>query len=186
MELDEFRKLLDDWLRAHSEELAPQHTGAVSLDEEIAQLNNVKRLAFEAGWNRYGWPERVGGFGGSSLLRAYLAEALTAQNLVEPGLYSMTEIPGAHHGGLRSPGARNHDGATAPEWRGDVVPGIFGAGDGKQPGVAHVPRNSDGRPVARQRPESVDEPGAVCTALRPTGEDRNAGVSTPGHHGVVR
>jgi len=92
MELEEYRKALDAWLDAHREELAPQHNGTVTLDDEIVQLNKVKRLAFDAGWNRHGWPERVGGFGGSSLLRAYLAEALTARDLVEPGLYSMTEF----------------------------------------------------------------------------------------------
>ena len=41
---------------------------------------------------RCGWPERVGGLGGSTLLRAYLGEALTTRDLVEPGLYSMTEV----------------------------------------------------------------------------------------------
>jgi alkylation response protein AidB-like acyl-CoA dehydrogenase len=41
---------------------------------------------------RWGWPERVGGLGGSTLLRAYLGEALTARDLVEPGIYSMTEV----------------------------------------------------------------------------------------------
>jgi alkylation response protein AidB-like acyl-CoA dehydrogenase len=41
---------------------------------------------------RYGWPERVGGLPGSTLLRGYLGEALTARDLVQPGLYSMTEV----------------------------------------------------------------------------------------------
>ncbi len=34
----------------------------------------------------------MGGFGGSTLLRAYLGEALTTRDLVEPGIYSMTEV----------------------------------------------------------------------------------------------
>jgi alkylation response protein AidB-like acyl-CoA dehydrogenase len=41
---------------------------------------------------RWGWPERVGGLGGSSLLRGYLGEALTARDVVEPGIYSITEV----------------------------------------------------------------------------------------------
>jgi alkylation response protein AidB-like acyl-CoA dehydrogenase len=36
----------------------------------------------------------VGGLGGSTLLRAYLSEAVTARDLVEPGLYSMPEVLG--------------------------------------------------------------------------------------------
>ena len=51
----------------------------------MAQLSKVKRLTFDAGWMRWGWPERVGGLGGSTLLRGYLGEALTARDLVEPG-----------------------------------------------------------------------------------------------------
>ncbi len=58
----------------------------------MAHLSVVKRLAFDAGFMRAGWPERVGGLGGSSLCRAYLGEALAARDLVEPGLYSMTEV----------------------------------------------------------------------------------------------
>jgi alkylation response protein AidB-like acyl-CoA dehydrogenase len=58
----------------------------------MAHLSRVKRLAYDAGWMRYGWPERVGGFEGSTLMRAYLGEALASRDLVEPGLYSMTEV----------------------------------------------------------------------------------------------
>ncbi|MGD0882852.1 MAG: acyl-CoA dehydrogenase family protein, partial [Acidimicrobiales bacterium] len=72
--------------------LAPAFDGAGTLDEQMVQLAKVKRLAFDAGWMRAGWPERVGGLGGSTLARAYLGEALTARDLVEPGLYSMTEV----------------------------------------------------------------------------------------------
>ena len=58
----------------------------------MAHLSAVKRSTYDAGWMRWGWPERVGGFGGSTLLRAYLGEALAARDLVEPGIYSMTEV----------------------------------------------------------------------------------------------
>jgi alkylation response protein AidB-like acyl-CoA dehydrogenase len=92
VELEEFRAGLDAWLDEHAEELAPEVEGKGTLDEQMAQLSKVKRLAFDAGWMRWGWPERVGGLGGSSLPRAYLGEALTARALVEPGLYSMTEV----------------------------------------------------------------------------------------------
>jgi len=92
MDLAEFRAGVDDWLAGHRDELAPAHRGVGTLDEQLAQLAKVKRLAFDAGWMRRGWPERVGGLGGSTLLRAYLGEALTTADLVEPGIYSMTEV----------------------------------------------------------------------------------------------
>ncbi len=92
MDLTEFRTTLDAWLDEHDGELRGDHAAGASLDHHMAQLSSVKRLAYDAGWMRWGWPERVGGFGGSSLLRAYLGEALTARDLVEPGIYSMTEV----------------------------------------------------------------------------------------------
>lgn len=92
MDLDTFRRDLDRWLDDNAGALAPHYTGLGALDDQMAHLSTVKRLAFDAGWMRWGWPERVGGLGGSSLLRAYLGEALTARDLVEPGIYSMTEV----------------------------------------------------------------------------------------------
>jgi alkylation response protein AidB-like acyl-CoA dehydrogenase len=92
MELDELRTSLDAWLDERGDALAPDHHGLGTLDEQMAQLTKVKRLTFDAGWMRWGWPERVGGLGGTTLLRAYLGEALTSRDLVEPGIYSMTEV----------------------------------------------------------------------------------------------
>src|SRR4051794_1476026 len=92
MELDEFRPAVDRWLEENAAELAPDFEGVGTLAQQMAQLAKVKRLTYDAGWMRWGWPERVGGLGGSPLLRAYLGEALTARDLVEPGIYSMTEV----------------------------------------------------------------------------------------------
>lgn len=92
MDLEEFRGALDSWLDAHADQLAPEEGAHASLDGDMAQLSKVKRLAYDAGWMRWGWPERVGGLGGSPLLRGYLGEALTTRGLVEPGIYSMTEV----------------------------------------------------------------------------------------------
>src|SRR5579863_7002312 len=92
MELAEFKVAVDRWFAEHEHELAPDFAGIGTLDEQMAQLRKVMRLADDAGFMRMGWPERVGGLGGSNLLRAYLGEALTTRDLVEPGLYSMPEV----------------------------------------------------------------------------------------------
>ena len=92
MQLDEYRTSLDGWLADHQDELALEYRGTGTMDQQMAQLSKVKRLAWGAGWMRWGWPESVGGFGGSTLLRAYLGEALTARDLVEPGYWSMPEV----------------------------------------------------------------------------------------------
>ena len=91
MELAEFRAGLDAWLDEHADGLAPP-SRETTLVEDMAHLAVVKRHTFDAGWMRWGWPERVGGLGGSPLLRAYLGEALTLRGLVEPGIYSMAEV----------------------------------------------------------------------------------------------
>jgi alkylation response protein AidB-like acyl-CoA dehydrogenase len=92
MELAAFRLALDEWLDQNEQVLTPDHQWAASLDDHMAHLTTVKRLTYEAGFMRWGWPTRVGGLGGSTLLRAYLGEALISRDLVEPGIYSMTEV----------------------------------------------------------------------------------------------
>jgi alkylation response protein AidB-like acyl-CoA dehydrogenase len=92
MDLPTFRREVDAWLDAEADALAPDPAAGHGLDADMAHLSKVKRMAFDAGWMRYGWPEAVGGLGGPTLLRAYLGEALTARDLVEPGVYSMTEV----------------------------------------------------------------------------------------------
>jgi alkylation response protein AidB-like acyl-CoA dehydrogenase len=90
VELSEFRVGLDRWLDEHQPDLEPPVSP--SFDQEMVHLARVRRLTFDAGWMRWGWPERVGGLGGSTLMRAYLGEALAGRDLIDPGLYSMTEV----------------------------------------------------------------------------------------------
>jgi alkylation response protein AidB-like acyl-CoA dehydrogenase len=92
MDLAAFRTALEHWLDENREALAPDAAAVTTLEGQMAQLSKVKRLCYDAGWMRWGWPEHVTGLGGSPLLRAYLGEALTARDLVEPGIYSMTEV----------------------------------------------------------------------------------------------
>ena len=92
MELGAFKAAVDAWLDEHEPLLACNYDGIGTLDDQMAQLRKVMKMAYDAGFMRMGWPERVGGLGGSNLLRAYLGEALTARDLVEPGIYSMPEV----------------------------------------------------------------------------------------------
>ena len=55
-------------------------------------MQRVKSVLFDAGWMRYGWPERVGGLGGSPMLRTELGAAIAARDLTDPGLYSLVEV----------------------------------------------------------------------------------------------
>jgi alkylation response protein AidB-like acyl-CoA dehydrogenase len=92
MDIAEFRTELRAWLDAHDSELAPPFAPPGTLDEQIAQMQRVKSILFDAGWMRYGWPERVGGLGGSPMLRTELGAALARRDLADPGLFSLIEV----------------------------------------------------------------------------------------------
>lgn len=92
MDLKEFRSKLEAWLDERADELAPPYEGSGTLDQQVAQISKVRRLAYDAGWMRWGWPERVGGLGGSSLLRACFGEALNQRDLVEAGFAAFHEV----------------------------------------------------------------------------------------------
>jgi alkylation response protein AidB-like acyl-CoA dehydrogenase len=90
--LPDYRVALHAWLDAHHDDLAPQYTPPGTLDEHVAQMQRMKAILFEAGWMRYGWPERVGGLGGSAMLRTELGAAIAGRDLTDPGLYSLVEV----------------------------------------------------------------------------------------------
>jgi alkylation response protein AidB-like acyl-CoA dehydrogenase len=87
-----FRADLHSWLAAHERELAPPFDPPGTLDQQIAQMQRVKSILFDAGWMRYGWPERVGGLGGSSLMRTEIGASLAARDITDPGLFSLIEV----------------------------------------------------------------------------------------------
>jgi alkylation response protein AidB-like acyl-CoA dehydrogenase len=90
--IGDFRAELGAWLDGHADELAPRYAGSGTLDEQVEQMQRVKRLLFAADWMRYGWPETVGGLGGSPMLRTELGAALAARDLADPGLFSLIEV----------------------------------------------------------------------------------------------
>ena len=88
----EFRSALHAWLDAHHDELAPRFDPPGTLDDHVHQMQRVKSILFDADWMRYGWPERVGGLGGSPMLRTELGAALAGRDLTDSGLYSLVEV----------------------------------------------------------------------------------------------
>src|SRR5512134_4075963 len=92
IDLAAYRAELRAWLDASHDTLAPRYPLPGTLDDHIAQMQRVKSLLFEAGWMQHGWPERVGGRGGSPMLRTELGAAIVARDLVDPGLFSLLEV----------------------------------------------------------------------------------------------
>lgn len=91
-DLAEYRAELHAWLDANHDELTPRYDPPGTLDDRVAQMQRVKSILFEAGWMQLGWPERVGGRGGSPMLRTELGAALAARDLTDPGLFSLIEV----------------------------------------------------------------------------------------------
>jgi alkylation response protein AidB-like acyl-CoA dehydrogenase len=91
-DLAAYRAALHAWLDAHHEELALRFEPPGTLDDRVAQMQHAKRVLYEAGWMQLGWPERVGGRGGSPMLRTELGAALAARDLADPGLFSLVEV----------------------------------------------------------------------------------------------
>ena len=142
-----------------------------TLDEQIAQMQRVKSILFDAGWMRYGWPERVGGLGGSPMLRTELGAALAGARPRRSRALLAHRGARAHAHRLRAARARRRGRPAAALGRRDVVPGVLGAGHGQRPRVAELPRRSRRRrrhrvDVGDQRPEGLDQPGPVLRPLR--------------------
>jgi alkylation response protein AidB-like acyl-CoA dehydrogenase len=92
MDILDFRRELHAWLDEHHDEVAPPYEPPGTLDDHMAQMQRAKAVLYAAGWMRWGWPERVGGFGGSPMLRTELGAAMAERDLADPGLYSLVEV----------------------------------------------------------------------------------------------
>ncbi|MCW2555863.1 MAG: putative acyl-CoA dehydrogenase [Mycobacterium sp.] len=74
----------DEWRSAHFD----------SAEGELAYHATVLSRLHEAGWNRYGWPEAAGGFGGTEIHRAVYFEELAAAMLPVPEQHWTLEVIG--------------------------------------------------------------------------------------------
>jgi hypothetical protein len=68
-------------------------------EDELAFHSTVLSRLYEAGWNRYGWPEDAGGLGGTEIHRAAYFEELAAAMLPAPEQHWTLEVigPAVHH-----------------------------------------------------------------------------------------
>ena len=184
--LSEFRTSLDAWLDANAEALAVDYEGVGTLDQQMAQLAKIKRLAFDAGWMRSGWPERVGGLGGLDP-----DPGLPGRGAHHPGPGRTRALlddrgAGPHHDRLRRPRARRRHGPRPAPRRRDLVPGVLRTGHRQQPGRTGLSGRTHRRRLAGQRPEGLDQPGPVRPPVRPAHPHRHRRVGPPGHHRPVR
>jgi alkylation response protein AidB-like acyl-CoA dehydrogenase len=90
----DFRTALVAWIGDHAEALQPGYDGHGTTQQLLDHQRKVQRLLYDQDWMRWGWPEAVGGLGGSPLFRAVLGEELTSRGLVHTAAFSMPEVLG--------------------------------------------------------------------------------------------
>jgi acyl-CoA dehydrogenase len=90
---DAYATALNAWMESNAGELAPfcaRNPG--SIEDAFAHEARFLALLADGGWSRYGWPEDVGGLGGSAILRGVLYDELTRAGYVIPEAYLFFEV----------------------------------------------------------------------------------------------
>jgi alkylation response protein AidB-like acyl-CoA dehydrogenase len=92
----QMRVALSDWLGIHGEEFAAARAEnePVAIEDAMRADRVFQRALWDAGFTRHGWPESVGGSGGSAELRAMLYEQLTLEGFRVPLPLSTLEVLG--------------------------------------------------------------------------------------------
>jgi len=90
----EFRAVVRSWIDDQDDALLHDRWQDGGVDVLLTRQRRIQRKLFDAGLMRWGWPERVGGLGGSTVLRAVLGEELTGRGLVHTATWSMHEVLG--------------------------------------------------------------------------------------------
>jgi alkylation response protein AidB-like acyl-CoA dehydrogenase len=89
--LDDF----DDALSAVADDLAPLRVpNGADMAETIANSRLLMNWLFDGGWVRWGWPEEVGGLGGSPLVRCQILERLALRGYEIPVHLQVLEVVG--------------------------------------------------------------------------------------------
>ena len=74
--LPELAASFQAWLDEHAEAHAHYKRESPDFDGKVDSLRQLQRELYDAGWARYGWPEALGGRGGTVLHRAALIDVL--------------------------------------------------------------------------------------------------------------
>jgi alkylation response protein AidB-like acyl-CoA dehydrogenase len=107
-ESDRILDAFEDALTASSDQL--KHLLRPSVDSEEQKAFSAELLAwlYDGGWVRWGWPEDVGGFGGSATVRCQIYERLALRGYVIPDHLYVLEVCG--------PAVVAHAPALAADW----------------------------------------------------------------------
>jgi hypothetical protein len=89
-----YRRDFRDWLAGLDWADEWRTSAFDTAEDELAYHAMVLSRVYEAGWNRYGWPEAAGGYGGTEIHRAIYFEELAAAMLPVPEQHWTLEVLG--------------------------------------------------------------------------------------------
>lgn len=84
----------DEALTEAADDLADVRVPAADLGAQFAKFRKLMNWLFDGGWVRWGWPEDVGGLGGSSLVRCAILERLALRGYEIPYHLQTLEVVG--------------------------------------------------------------------------------------------
>lgn len=88
--LDDFEAALSD----AADELAPLRVPAADMATELKHAKAMMNWLYDGGWIRWGWPQDVGGLGGSPLIRCQILERLALAGYHIPDHLLVLEVVG--------------------------------------------------------------------------------------------
>jgi hypothetical protein len=92
LDLGTYAEAFASWLATHPACVHVVNTPIPSFEQRVAAMKNLMGVLFDEGWSRYGWPEHVGGLGGTILHRAAMWEALARHGVRGMALFEHLEI----------------------------------------------------------------------------------------------
>jgi alkylation response protein AidB-like acyl-CoA dehydrogenase len=90
--LSQFAEAFRDWIALNRERLDTLFLAHVGYDGRVETARRLRRLLFDEGWARVGWPVEVGGLGGSILHRGVIYEELYRAGWCGPANFEHVEI----------------------------------------------------------------------------------------------
>lgn len=128
-------------LAAATDELAPLREPASDMAAELAHSRALMNWLYDGAWSRWGWPEEVGGVGGSPLIRCQVLERLALAGYRIPDHLLVLEVVG--------PAIVNH----APELAARYLPAALRGDELWSQGFSEPEAGSD---LAALRTKAVD------------------------------
>jgi len=92
LDVTTFRAALERWLSTEPDELVHATVLYGSYDARLASMRSLMSRLYAEGWARYGWPENLGGLGGTIAHRAALWEALARHGVPGMALFEHLEV----------------------------------------------------------------------------------------------